>query len=585
MLWRQREVKLWTAKVIPLAIILAVVVAFAVDAYAFSNVRQNNLPSAATTHSSRLNHLSMGAEYRPKNTKGFKIAIVGAGPSGLLLTHLLLKNDNDEPNHPKITLFDSRSDPRNNEIEGRAYALGIGIRGRTAIRRTDPDLWEAVKARGYESERFKLHLSISNDRDLVIPLRSESKKSSYGNLEPSLLIYQSELCATLLEKLEERQKQEHEKYPNNGLDVKFNTKVVDCNLDTMMIRVATNESPSFADVSSDTGDGFEDFGPFDLIVGCDGVNSRVRDSINKRFEEFATTSECLPGLLKVVRLDYPVGQTTDEHKRDFYDPKAVKLLFPSGAFIIPSGADGSCCILFSSRGSSDVGDGSLPVYLRETQNTTAVEEALREKFPRWREESFPDIATQLMGQDLRQNSAFKVTCNIYHYQNKAVLVGDAAHSTGGVSGQGLNSALMVTLVLYECLQGQGQDSHSGEQTCDLEFSLLEYSMRQVPEGRALYELFFGPNPRGYKKKFLWGLKTVRDALFQGKLGIGEDTLPTRLSSDLTPFSTIRRDRDYFYRDGNGDGGFPSEDQFRRQLEELHKRSYVTVVGGDDDGSE
>ena len=164
-----------------LTILLASVLAFVVNAYAFSSAEGNHAVSTKTTQSSRLKSLWMSAESLPNNlndNKGLKIAVVGAGPSGLLLTHLLMKNDNNGTNQPKITLFDSRSDPRANEIDGRAYALGIGIRGRTAIQKTDPDLWEAVKSRGYESERFKLHLSISKDRDLIIPLRSDSKKSS-----------------------------------------------------------------------------------------------------------------------------------------------------------------------------------------------------------------------------------------------------------------------------------------------------------------------------------------------------------------------------------------------------------------------
>ena len=351
----------------------------------------------------------------------------------------------------------------------------------------------------------------------------------------------------------------------------------------MMIRIAENKTIKNANVSTHSGSALKDFGPFDLIIGCDGVNSRVRDSIDKRFQEFVTTSERLPGLLKVARLGYSVGKTAEEHNRDFYDPRAVKLLFPSGAFIIPSGPDGSCCILFSSQGRSDDGDESIPLYLRETKNATVVEEALRETFPLWKNESFEDIAKQLMLQDLGQNSAFKVTCNIYHFQNKAVLVGDAAHSTGGVSGQGLNSALMDALVLYKCLQGRQKKGHSGEQGCDLESSLREYSMRQVPEGRALYELFFGSNPQGFKKRFLWALKTVCDALFQGRFGIGEETLPTRLSSNLTPFSTIRRERDYFYKNQKDDGRFPSEDEFRCKLHALHKKSYEMTAGDNESG--
>jgi kynurenine 3-monooxygenase len=444
--------------------------------------------------------------------------------AGLLLSHLLRKDSENCKSNNCVTLFDGRSDPRTNKLEGRAYALGVGIRGRTAIRTADPALWEAVKKRGYESERFKLHLGISDTKDLVIPLRSDSKpskdsSSSSSIVEPSLLIYQSELCASLLEELEEGQKDK-----NGFLEIHFDTRVMDCNLDTMTITAsAANASSTDAEDTTTT---TSEFGPFDLIVGCDGVNSRVRASIDNMLPEFATTRKKLPGFFKVVRLGYPVGATSEDGS-EAYDPKAVSLLIPSGAFIEPTGEDGSCCILFSGRGSGgddsngDNDTSGLPLFLRETENTTAVTDALRTAFPRWKEESFRDIAEQLVAQSLESNAAYSVTCNTYHYQDKAVLVGDAAHATGGVSGQGVNSALVDAVVLVESLQHQHQ--------LNLEGSLLAYSMQQVPEGRALYDLSFGPKPNGLKKKVFWGLKNARDALFGGKLGIGEKTLQTRLS--------------------------------------------------------
>jgi kynurenine 3-monooxygenase len=63
---------------------------------------------------------------------------------------LLLQQENI-----KVTLLEGRSDPRSKETEQRAYALGLGIRGRTAIRKVDEAMWQAVKEHGYESERFQ----------------------------------------------------------------------------------------------------------------------------------------------------------------------------------------------------------------------------------------------------------------------------------------------------------------------------------------------------------------------------------------------------------------------------------------------
>ena len=47
------------------------------------------------------------------------------------------------------------------------------------------------------------------------------------------------------------------------------------------------------------------------------------------------------------------------------------------------------------------------------------------------------------------------------------------------------------------------------------------------------------------------IKEDKDALFRGKiLGIGELPLQTRLSSELTSFADIRRERDEFYINDN-----------------------------------
>ena len=140
----------------------------------------------------------------------------------------------------------------------------------------------------------------------------------------------------------------------------------------------------------------------------------------------------------------------------------------------------------------------------------------------------------------------------------------------------MNSALEDARVLAESLRQRrcGPEGLSG--------ALLEYSAKRVPEGRALYDLTFGPKPKGWKKKVSWGLKNLRDAIFRGRLGIGEETLQTRFSAELTPFAEIRRELDYYYTgDGDDDGDdreFPSDDDFRRQIEKLHNSANKAEVG-------
>jgi kynurenine 3-monooxygenase len=478
-------------------VITGLVVAFRTTLSFVPNTRRGTMRSKHQLNAARPSSLNVG--------------VVGGGPSGLLLTHLLLLDETI-----KVTVFESREDSRIKDTEQRAYALGIGIRGRSSIRQVDEGLWQAVKRRGFESERFQLHVG-----GFVIPLRSE--EDGGDGVEPSLLAFQSELCAGLTEELERRH------IDGGRLKLKFGTKVKACDLEAMEVIVENDHS-------------MLEKNSFDLIVGCDGVNSPVRTAMKEVFPAFEAIKERLPGEFRVVRLDKVPPKV---------DPASVSLILPrkgsSGAFVEPTGEDGSCCILFSGRGDTPI--------LREKKNITAVVEALEGAFPQW--EGFHEtIAAQIIAQPAT-GTASSVVCNIYNFGDKAALAGDAAHATGGVSGQGVNSALVDSVVLAKCIRENREDLAQG---------LLEYSCLQVPEGKALYDLSFGPKPKGLKG-IQWAFRNARDTLFRGRWGIGRPPLQTQLTTDLTSFSDIRRERDMYY-----DEAFPSDEEFRAELAAIHGKS-------------
>lgn len=82
-----------------------------------------------------------GSQPQAGKLSGKRVTIAGAGPSGLLLAYRLLQAG------AAVHVLEARSDPRGDAaaLEGRAYALGLGIRGRTAIRTAGNALWDAVK--------------------------------------------------------------------------------------------------------------------------------------------------------------------------------------------------------------------------------------------------------------------------------------------------------------------------------------------------------------------------------------------------------------------------------------------------------
>ena len=426
---------------------------------------------------------------------GFRTVIVGGGPSGLLLAHRLLDAGGT------VSLVEGRPDPRTEEYakEGRAYALGLGLRGRTAIRTVDEPLWAAVRDAGFESDRFTLRIGSKLKLDLRTPDDSNS--------EPSVLIYQSELCAALLAELERRHG------VGGRLSTTFEARVTEC--DAVRGSVAVDAAGGAMSLSAD------------CIAGCDGVNSIVRAGMERAASAFSAELQALPGNLKVVRLDAVPPPLA---------PDAVSVVpgSPVSAFIEPT--KGGACALISWR---DGGSGVDPAEVSdpdEAANLLASSLSLiGESF------NTTEIGAQFV--DQRPARAATVKCNSYH-AGKAVLLGDAAHSTGGASGQGCNSALGDAAALATLLEREAEAA-AGATEAAIASALRAYSSQRVPEGQALLELSIGPSKPGPLRKALGALSTAVGAVLN-RFGLGEPPLQTELTTSLTPFVELRKKRDKLY---------------------------------------
>ena len=355
-------------------------------------------------------------------------------------------------------------------------------------------------------------------------------------------MYQSDLCAAMIDELEER-------FSPSQLDLRFDAPVEDCDVFSKTVRL-----------ESTTGRSVE-LGPFDLVVGCDGVNSPVRTSLEAVSDRFESVRTDLPGIFKVVRL-----QETPEK----LDPTTVALMLPKsgsiGAFIEPT-ARGSC-ILFNARNATDT-----DVVIAPSQNDiSATATALEERFPLLAGADFDDMARQLANQ--RGGRAATVDCNTYHFGSSVALCGDAAHATGGITGQGVNSALIDAQVLVDSLEAV-YDPNAKEDT--LASALLAYSQQQVPEGKALYDLSLGPKPKGAFKRVRLLFGTAIDSLFRGRLGIGNKPLQTELTTTMTPFSEIRKRKDKYFDKPFGDPTEPLAAIAEQDMMEMQAKTGSTIL--------
>jgi kynurenine 3-monooxygenase len=101
-----------------------------------------------------------------------------------------------------------------------------------------------------------------------------------------------------------------------------------------------------------------------------------------------------------------------------------------------------------------------------------------------------------------QNTVNKLSS--YHSSaGNVVILGDAAHSSGGASGQGCNAALQDAQVLDQLLS---------EVDDDISKVLPLYSERRVPEGHALLDLSINQGPKAPALRVIFLLASFLETL-------------------------------------------------------------------------
>ncbi|KAG4305781.1 hypothetical protein PORY_000691 [Pneumocystis oryctolagi] len=353
------------------------------------------------------------------NTK--KMAIIGGGPVGVL-SALFFGRDGWE-----IELYEQRDDlsnPLNKDFSIRkSINLALSERGIQSLRclgldeiildNTVPMYGRMVhhKQGKQEFHKYDVHgnyINSINRNILVMKLFNEVKKFS-------------------------------------NIKLFFNCKVVNCDIDTGTV--------FFKKIDYNTDELFKT--TVDLIVGCDGVYSIVRQSLErkttinfeKKYVDRLKSMWCefsIPAIIKNDKACYSI------------DPNCLHV-WPRKTFMLialPNQDKTFTCTLF------------MPKAMFEEVKT---ESNLLELF----NENFPDAkdligSEELVKQFFHNPKSHLVTikCNPYFYKSKCVVLGDAAHCMLPFYGQGMNCGFEDVKILNQFINSN---------PTNIEKALMDYS--------------------------------------------------------------------------------------------------------------
>jgi kynurenine 3-monooxygenase len=356
-----------------------------------------------------------------------KFVLIGSGLAGGLLAAYLGRRGYH------VDLYERRADPREgNTVGGRSINLALSTRGIHALEQlgiADEVLQHAIPMRGrmIHDKSGDLHFA---------PYDVDPKKCINS-------IGRAALNTTVIEAAQ--------RYPN--VRVHFNHRCTDVDLTDALCYLET--------------EGGQVTSKGDAVIGVDGAFSAVRQSMQKKLENFEYDESYLPhGYKELTIPPGPNGSWRMEKNALHIWPRKsfmmIALPNPDGSF--------TCTLFWEFEG---------PRSFATTKTDDEVCDFFREEFP----DAVPLMPTLL--EDFKDNptgSLVTIRCAPWFYRDKVALIGDAAHAVVPFYGQGMNAAFEDCVVLDECLEKFRQSR---------ERALAEYFVRRKENADALANLAIG----------------------------------------------------------------------------------------------
>ena len=354
-----------------------------------------------------------------------KFTLIGAGLTGPLLATYLAQQGYS------VEIFERRPDMRKESISaGRSINLALSIRGNHALK--EVGLYDKIKPNTIPMKGRMIH-----------GLNGGIHLQPYGQKENEVIfsVSRAHLNMELMTLAEE----------TGNVTIRFNHQLLSADLKQNKLLFQLSDSLEKIEWS------------FNRVIGCDGSASILRKSIVENADIQYVKKPLGHGYKELTIPPMKSGKFQIE-------PNALHI-WPRGNHMLIALPNNDCsftCTLF------------FPMIGKTSFETVKTEKDIFDLF----QSQFPD-AIKLMPnlmEDFQNNPTgdlASVYCKPWHFGDKALLIGDAAHAVVPFFGQGMNASFQDCSTL-EKLMGQNEN--------DWETIFNAFSSTQVENGHAIADM-------------------------------------------------------------------------------------------------